>query len=255
MDILSLSVRLNPKLMRPLPGPQLSAPAKASASPATATPAPVEVSPAIKRMLERSEEAKQAIESAKAQEKIVAKERRKVIKQRLDQIIEKLRILKNLYANNPKKMAEQLGEVFKELKTTLKDYRNAGGTLTQMIGDTNGMGQVDTEKEPLTHEESKEWLAAAQDAKAFIGNIGAIAKKVKELLEDSRLKAKMMAPDKDRDKAFDEADERLKELTEFMEDMGRDISEALENMHVVGEDPMFEHGMSQMVAQTVDVHA
>lgn len=252
MDILSLIGRTRSPFGGTLVHTAKSPPVpKAVTAQPSATPS-APISPTIKRMLERSEEAKQAMEAAKAKEKIAAKERRKIIKQRLDQILEKLRILKNLYANDPKKMAQNLAEVFKELKTALKDYRNAGGTLTQMIGDSNGMGQRHTEQEPLNADEAKEWVEAANDAKAFIGNVGAIAKKVKELLEESRLKAKLMEPDEDRDKAFEEADKQLKELTEFMEDMGKNISEALENMQLQGEDTATPD-MGTAVPQGVDV--
>jgi hypothetical protein len=47
------------------------------------------------------------------------------IRQRIESIKERLKILQKLYSGNPKEMAKALAQVFKELKAALKDYKAA----------------------------------------------------------------------------------------------------------------------------------
>ncbi|MBI1406253.1 MAG: hypothetical protein GC145_09025 [Caulobacter sp.] len=55
-------------------------------------------------------------------------------KAKLQQIIEWLKIVKKLYANDPKGMAKALAQVFKDLKAAVKAYRDAGGKEMSLSG-------------------------------------------------------------------------------------------------------------------------
>ncbi len=59
-------------------------------------------------------------------------------------LIDRVNILKKLYAGNPREMAQALAQVFKELKAALKAYQQATGDELGMAGDlaTGGMAQA-----------------------------------------------------------------------------------------------------------------
>jgi hypothetical protein len=57
---------------------------------------------------------------------------------KLQQIMEWLKIVKKLYANDPKGMAKALAQVFKDLKSAVKAYKDAGGQEMAMSGEAAG---------------------------------------------------------------------------------------------------------------------
>ncbi|MDQ0464393.1 Sec-independent protein translocase protein TatA [Caulobacter ginsengisoli] len=59
-------------------------------------------------------------------------------KARVQQIVEWLKIVKKLYANDPKAMAKALAQVFKDLKSAVKAYRDAGGQEMSASGEAAG---------------------------------------------------------------------------------------------------------------------
>jgi hypothetical protein len=59
-------------------------------------------------------------------------------KAKVQQILEWLKIVKKLYANDPKGMAKALAQVFKDLKSAVKAYKDAGGQEMSASGAAAG---------------------------------------------------------------------------------------------------------------------
>lgn len=78
-------------------------------------------------------------------------------RQRVEAVREQLKLIKELYAQNPKEMAKALRHLVKELKAALKAYKEAGGDM-QAVG---GAGLTALAAAPAP---SETWTAPADDA-------------------------------------------------------------------------------------------
>lgn len=185
-------------------------------------------------------------------------------KAKLQQIGERLKILRKLFAGNPKEMAKALAQVFKELKAAVKAYKDAGGREMGLSNDlaasamqtkdpeepagqdaeASASGDADAvQSEDKTADEAPEgatvtpqqgsalYAAVATEVRERVGEDGldfakmvrGMANKISELLETARTQARARKPDKDTDKAFEDADKELKSLRDDLADMERDI--------------------------------
>lgn len=84
-------------------------------------------------------------------------------KAKLQQIIEWLKIVKKLYANDPKGMAKALAQVFKDLKAAVKAYRDAGGQEMSLSGAATSPPPVASSQDNAPSQDNKE-AAGASDA-------------------------------------------------------------------------------------------
>lgn len=68
-----------------------------------------------------------AASNALSSPKLKAPEHSKeMVRQRIEEIKKRINIFRNLYANDPKGMAKALAQVFKDLRSALKEYKTAG---------------------------------------------------------------------------------------------------------------------------------
>lgn len=160
---------------------------------------------------------------------------------RVQQVTDRLKILKKLYAYDPKRMAQALAQAFKELKAAVKAYAKAGGDALAAVPDAAmpAPKAEETKDQPAGEEKPQPGSALyeavagearktiAEDGLDFAKSVRELAGEIKKLLDAARNQAKARKPDKDTDEAVKEADEALKELHESLDDMEHDIHDAV----------------------------
>ena len=125
--------------------------------------------------LKQAEEARRAEVSADAAKvrsspRFEASETRKAqARAKLQQVREWLKIVRKLYAENPKAMARALAQAFKELKAAVQSFKDAGGQDMGSSGDAVGAVLRSTAKDKT------EDLKADKAATADAGDDGAVA--------------------------------------------------------------------------------
>lgn len=78
---------------------------------------------------DRLSEALKAMKRAPDEQKQTTRNR---ARERVEAVREQLKIIKELYSQNPKEMAKALRHLVKELKSALKAYKDAGGDMTSI---------------------------------------------------------------------------------------------------------------------------
>lgn len=187
--------------------------------------------------------------------------RKSQAKAKLQQVREWLKIVRKLFAQNPKGMARALAQVFKDLKTAVEAYRDAGGQEMGASGEAAGAvlasspptgeaagqdsapdagekhsgdgGATDAPSEPPARAADGASLYDAvvgevrkqvgEDGLDFIKQVRGMVDDIQKLLETARGQAAVRRRDKDTDETFEEADKALKDLNDSMEQMARDI--------------------------------
>ena len=125
--------------------------------------------------LKQAEEARRAEVSADAAKvrsspRFEASETRKAqARAKLQQVREWLKIVRKLYAENPKAMARALAQAFKELKAAVQSFKDAGGQDMGSSGDAVGAVLRSTAKDKT------EDLKADKAATADAGDDGSVA--------------------------------------------------------------------------------
>lgn len=178
-------------------------------------------------------------------------------KAKLEQVRERLRILRKLYAGNPREMARALTQLFKELKAAVKAYKEAGGqefgvsasaaagvvAAAAPGGAAASAGEVSEggEEEARSSEQPAPENTVAQapvtadevagavrdlvgrDGLEFIKEVRELARVIGDVLQTSRGQAAIMARSRETDEAFEDADKAIKDLNKEMESMEREI--------------------------------
>lgn len=173
---------------------------------------------------------------------------------KLEQVRERLRILRKLYAGNPREMARALTQLFKELKAAVKAYKEAGGqefgvsasAAAGVLGASTpaasgGKAERGGEGEASSPDEAEAASAVAQvpvtadevagavrdlvgrDGLEFIKEVRDLARVIGDVLQTSRGQAAVMARSRETDEAFEDADKAIKDLNKEMESMEREI--------------------------------
>ncbi|HWA61153.1 MAG TPA: hypothetical protein VG939_07250 [Caulobacteraceae bacterium] len=174
---------------------------------------------------------------------------------KLQELAERVKVLKKLLAGDPKAMAKALAQVFKELKSALDAYRKAGGEELGLAGDVSsaavGAGSASQPSSSSAGAGDGQGQAAAppaaapardpalydavvgqvkkqigEDGLGFIRDLRAFSNEVSDLLESSRTQARGRKPDKPTDEAFADADAALKDLRGQMQGAEQDIHAA-----------------------------
>ena len=178
-------------------------------------------------------------------------------KAKVQQIVERLKILRKLFAFDPKRMAQALAEAFKELKSAVKAYAKAGGDALGAAGDAAGSGappapapasagedgqaegdDAKTEAAAPTPSAANDYAlggavtgevrkAIGEDGLDFIKQVRALSNDLKDLLEAARTQARARKPDKETGKALEDADTSLGDLRQEMSAMEQDIHDAV----------------------------
>ena len=149
-------------------------------------------------------------------------------REKLQRLMEKLKLLKKLYANDPKMMAKTLAAAAKELQGAVKDYAKAAK-------DSGEMFKADFAAAPDASLTADQQLSARKEledqAKAeasfdmdFIKGVRSIANALKDDLTTAKTKGILTQPGKfERSDEVKEAEENLKDLETMTEDLDQQI--------------------------------
>lgn len=200
---------------------------------------------------------------ARSSPRLAASESRKSrARAKLQQVREWLKIVRKLFAQNPKGMARALAQVFKDLKAAVEAYRDAGGQEMGASGEAVGAvlapqpapdGAAPDEAASGPGEEGRGEASEGsdrgdrasggvtdgaslydavgvevrkllgEDGLEFIKQVRGMVDDIQKLLEAARGQAAIRRRDKATDDSFEDADKALKALNESMEQMTRQI--------------------------------
>jgi hypothetical protein len=116
-------------------------------------------------------------------------------KARIQQVVEWLKIVRKLYAQDPKGMAKALAQAFKDLKAAVKSYREAGGQEMAMSGDLAGAALANNRSPDRTAGAEAPKEAAAQDSPPPSGEEANRASKGAEAASEADLSRSSEGPD------------------------------------------------------------
>lgn len=149
-------------------------------------------------------------------------------REKLQRLMEKLKLLKKLYANDPKAMAKALAAAAKELQGAVKDYAKAAK-------DSGEMFKADFAAAPDASLTADQQLAARKDledqAKAeaagdmdFIKSVRSIANALRDDLTTTKTKGMLTQPGKfERSEEVKDVEESLEELEKMTEDLDQQV--------------------------------
>lgn len=149
-------------------------------------------------------------------------------REKLQRLMEKLKLLRKLYANDPKMMAKMLAAAAKELQGAVKDYARAAKESGEMF-------RADFAAAPDASLSPDDQLAARKDledqAKSeasadmdFIKSVRAIGNALKDDLTTAKTKGVLSQPGKfERSDEVEDAEESLKALDKMTEDLDQQI--------------------------------
>lgn len=188
--------------------------------------------PASIRQAPLSDEAasvKDGAEQAETARRQAAKDQ---ARQRIQTIMEKLKIIKKMASENPETMARMLAPLVKELKKAIDAYVAAGGTAggwSTSLANSSGAPAPDSsqqEKPSDTYRQMRDSLAGSEAASdmEFVKNAKGIAKSIRELLDKAKIQIALREPDDETKKAFEETEGTLGEIDKTLDDLARGIA-------------------------------
>jgi len=149
-------------------------------------------------------------------------------REKLARIVEKMKLLKKLYANDPKAMAKALAAVAKELQGAVKEYGKAAKDAGEMF-------KADFAAAPDASLTPDQQAAARKDLEDqakneamgdmdFIKSVRALGKALKDELQTAKTKGILTQPGKfERSDEVKDAEDSLKDLDQMNEDLDRQI--------------------------------
>lgn len=198
----------------------------AKLAPAAATPAP------------NSADAKKTAEAAEALAKLkkdMRLGRKNAIgdakgraKAKLQQVVERLKLLKKIYANDPKAMAKALAAAAKELKAAVKDYGKAAKEAGELYAqDFASLPDATTDPEGAAAQRKQLEDEAKMEASGdmdFLKEVRSTSHALKDELQTAKTKGILTQPGKfERSDEVKDAEDGLKELDELTEDLDQQI--------------------------------
>jgi hypothetical protein len=169
--------------------------------------------------------ARDAAKEAETAQRQAAKDQ---ARQRIQTIVEKLRVIKKMAAESPEMMARMLAQLVKELKKAVDAFVAAGG---------KGGGSWATSlsapaASPAGEEKSSDIYARMRDEVVgseaagdmeFVKNAKDIAKGIREMLDKAKVQLALKQPDDETKKAFEDADETLGDIDKTLDGLDRAI--------------------------------
>ena len=149
-------------------------------------------------------------------------------REKLQRVIEKMKLLKKLYANDPKAMAKALAGVAKELQGAVKDYGKAAKEAGEMFRADFAAGP-DASLTPDQQAAAREDLEDQAKGEAmgdmdFIKSVRALSKALKDELQTAKTKGILTQPGKfERSDEVKDAEDGLKDLDQMTEDLDTQI--------------------------------
>lgn len=149
-------------------------------------------------------------------------------REKLQRVIEKMKLLKKLYANDPKAMAKALAGVAKELQGAVKDYGKAAKEAGEMFR-ADFAAAPDASLTPDQQAAAREDLEDQAKGEAsgdmdFIKSVRALSKALKDELQTAKTKGILTQPGKfERSDEVKDAEGGLEDLDQMTEDLDTQI--------------------------------
>jgi len=149
-------------------------------------------------------------------------------REKLQRVIEKMKLLKKLYANDPKAMAKALAAVAKELQGAVKAYGKAAKDAGEMFK-ADFAAAPDASLTPDQQAAARKDLEDQAKGEAsgdmdFIKSVRALSKALKDELQTAKTKGVLTQPGKfERSDEVKDAEDGLKDLDQMTEDLDTQI--------------------------------
>lgn len=149
-------------------------------------------------------------------------------REKLQRVIEKMKLLKKLYANDPKAMAKALAAVAKELQGAVKEYSKAAKDAGEMFK-ADFAAAPDASLTPDQQAAARKDLEDQAKGEAsgdmdFIKSVRALSKALKDELQTAKTKGILTQPGKfERSDEVKDAEDGLKDLDQMTEDLDGQI--------------------------------
>lgn len=149
-------------------------------------------------------------------------------REKLQRVIEKMKLLKKLYANDPKAMAKALAGVAKELQGAVKEYGKAAKEAGEMFR-ADFAAAPDASLTPDQQAAAREDLEDQAKGEAmgdmdFIKSVRDLGNALKDELLTAKTKGILTQPGKfERSDEVKDAEDGLKDLDQMTEDLERQI--------------------------------
>lgn len=191
-----------------------------------ATPAPN--SPEAKKAAEAAEAMAKLKKDMRLGKKTAIGDAKGRAKAKLQQVVERLKLLKKIYANDPKAMAKALAAAAKELQAAVKDYGKAAKESGELYAqDFSSLPDAATDPEGAASQRKQledEAKAEASGDMEFMKLVRGTSQALKDELQTAKTKGILTQPGKfERSDEVKEAEDGLKELDEMTEDLDQQI--------------------------------
>ncbi|MFY8144252.1 MAG: hypothetical protein ACOVMT_10350 [Caulobacter sp.] len=198
----------------------------AKPAPAAATAAPN--SPEARKAAEAAEALAKLKKDMRLGKKNAIGDAKGRAKAKLQQVVERLKLLKKIYANDPKAMAKALAAAAKELKAAVKDYGKAAKEAGELYAqDFANLPDAATDPEGAAAQRSKIEDEAKMEAAGdqdFIKMTREISRSLRDELQTAKTKGILTQPGKfERSEEVKEAEDELKDLDKMTEDLDQQV--------------------------------
>lgn len=149
-------------------------------------------------------------------------------REKMQRLAEQLKLIKKLYADNPKMMARQLAALAKELQGAVKDYARAAKDSGEMFSQAL-KATPDAAVPPETRQAEREVLEEEAKMEAhgdmeFIKLVRSFSQGLKDQLQTTRIKATLTVEGKfEQSEEYEDAEKGLKELDEATESLDQQM--------------------------------
>lgn len=203
-------------------------PAIALARPVSMAAAPAPNSAEAKKAAEAAEALARLKKEMRLGKKTAIGDAKGRAKAKLQQVMERLKLLKKIYADDPKAMAKALAAAAKELKAAVKDYGKAAKEAGELYAqDFASLPDAATDPEGAAAQRKQLEDEAKMEATGdmdFLKEVRSTSQALKDELQTAKTKGILTQPGKfERSDEVKEAEDGLKELDEMTEDLDQQV--------------------------------
>ena len=180
------------------------------------------------RATQKTQVLDQLAKDLKAGKKTAIGDAKSRAKTKLAQLMERLKLLKKLYGDNPKMMAKELAALAKEVKGAVKDYASAAKDSGEMFSqdlkapaDASAPPEAQAAARDAVEDEAK---AEAHGDMEFIKSVRDVSNVLKDQLLTAKTKGILTVKGKfEQSEEYKDAEDSLKDLDKAVEDTDRQI--------------------------------
>lgn len=203
-------------------------PAIAPAKPTSTAATQASNTPEAKRAAEAAEALARLKKEMRLGKKTAIGDAKGRAKAKLQQVMERLKLLKKIYADDPKAMAKALAAAAKELKAAVKDYGKAAKEAGELYAqDFANLPDAATDPEGAAAQRKQLEDEAKMEASGdmdFLKMTRSLSQALKDELQTAKTKGILTQPGKfERSDEVKEAEDELKDLDKMTEDLDQQV--------------------------------